>query len=210
LLLYIVLLAERSDDRKLRPIVLQRRVDLQALGSIKHFIDNLQDIPNIPNDFVGESQSTIPEAGVGLFAKKDIKKGEKICEYIGKKIRRVPKDARYCIKLRNGMYVDAIDPNSGHGRFSNDSLHKLLDNAEFVEDFANTVFLEATRDIKAGEEIFCSYGWEYYLNEDLDIHYRRQGVIRYWSDILPASTNPLHRSSTYTLAKIIGTENEIA
>ena len=53
---------ERSHDRRLRPIILQRRVDLEALGSI------LQDVPNISSNMVGETQSTLPDAGLGLFA----------------------------------------------------------------------------------------------------------------------------------------------
>lgn len=72
------------NGRKLRPITLQRSVNLQALGTISKFIATLQDIPNIPNDFVGETNSTILEAGLGLFAKRDIKKGDKICDYLGK------------------------------------------------------------------------------------------------------------------------------
>jgi len=193
------------NGRKLRPITLQRSVNLQALGTISKFIATLQDIPNIPNDFVGETNSTILEAGLGLFAKRDIKKGDKICDYLGKLYRRVPKgDARYCIRLLNGSYIDAIDIKSCHGRFANDACHKLLDNAIFVEDFDNSVYLEASRDIRAGEEIFCSYGWDYYLNEDLDLQYRRQGIIRYWSDIVAASIDPLHRSNAIKLGKIIG------
>mgnify|MGYP000659118848 CR=1 FL=1 len=121
-------------------MIIERHVNLQALGAIQHFISTLEDIPNIPNDFVGETQSTILEAGLGLFAKRDIKKGDFICAYNGKKCRRVPKDARYCIKLFNDIYLDAIDIKSCHGRFSNDPCHSLLDNSVFVEDFNNSVF----------------------------------------------------------------------
>ena len=174
---------------------------------MQHFISTLRDIPNIPSDIVGETQSTIPEAELGLFARRDIKKGEFICAYNGKKYRRVPKEARYCIRLLpNGMYLlDAIDIKSCHGRFSNDPCHHLLDNSVIVGDFDNSVILEATRDIRAGEEIFCSYGWEYYTNEDLNINFRRKGILRYWSNnIVSASSNPSHRSEIKKLAKLIG------
>ena len=71
-----------------------------------------------------------------------------IYKYTGKKLRREPKEARYCMRLLNGMYVDSSNPKSSHGRYSNDSLHKLLDNAEFVEDkIYGTVYLERPFDI---------------------------------------------------------------
>ena len=65
------------------------------------------------------------------------------------------------------MAVNALPVKSALGRYANDAsgitrVKGLKNNAEYVVD-GNRCFLEATRDIKKGEEIFVGYGKEYWI-----------------------------------------------
>jgi hypothetical protein len=124
--------------------------------------------------------STIPGAGLGLFAKKNFagrketklgkKPGEKIVPYSGRLIdtetEALPSDKTYVLQLDARYFVDAQDYRlSSLGRYANcsaqiDQRNKLTkgNNAEFAIDVAKqTAWIRAKKPIKAGEEIFVSY-----------------------------------------------------
>jgi hypothetical protein len=115
-------------------------------------------------------RSTIPKAGKGLFTTVAIVKGKRIAEYKGRLVRW--KDVKY-EDATNGylMYITSqavIDarPSKALGRYTNDArgsgrINGLRNNAEYVSE--NTrCFIEATRNIKAGEEILVGYGKDYW------------------------------------------------
>lgn len=98
-------------------------------------------------------------AGLGLFATKDFKKGERIIEYIG---NRVPTGDDgpvnlYIFNVNKKIDIDG-SPRWNTARYAN---HSCVPNAEAVNE-NNRIFIEAIKSIKAGEEITYDYGKEYY------------------------------------------------
>jgi len=100
--------------------------------------------------------------GQGAFATRKIRKGQRIIEYVGK---RMPWDAAsedpddphtFLFGLSDGNLVinAAIDGNDA--RWIN---HSCAPNCEAVEE-RNRVFIYALRDLQPGEELFYDYGLE--------------------------------------------------
>ena len=126
-------------------------------------------------------KSTIPNGGLGLFAKKKFAKGEKIIEYIGEyknydtqnDSSEVHKGHTYCFEYKLGHCIDAADELvSSIARFANDSHSSgKKNNARFSVWFKNKdkthVFLKAKHTIKVGDEILVSYGKSYWNTRDL-------------------------------------------
>ena len=112
-------------------------------------------------------RSQLPGAGMGLFTKTDIPKGGRIVEYAGRK--RKWKDVKhldgyngYLLRINRTTAIDARAISSGQGRYANDAngisrVPGLRNNAEYLI-YGNRVFIEATRKIRPGEEIFAAYG----------------------------------------------------
>ena len=125
--------------------------------------------------------SSIPDAGLGLFAATAITKGATITEYCGEKIDHKEALARRArgiggyIRVIEAQhsYIDGIkDPDKASretcGSFVNDGGHSgKADNAVFERKWNEKaacyrVFIRAKRNIDAGEEIFASYGKGYW------------------------------------------------
>lgn len=115
--------------------------------------------------------SQLPNSGMGLFTKTDIPKGSRTIEYTGR--RKKWKDVKhldghngYLLRLSRTTAIDAKPKRSGLGRYTNDAMGisripGLRNNAEYLI-YGNRVFIEATRNIRKGEEIFVSYGMEFW------------------------------------------------
>lgn len=101
--------------------------------------------------------------GKGVFARKRIRKGERIIEYVGRKLPEAEADELYgdynepdgivlLFTLENGMVIDgAVGGNDA--RYIN---HSCKPNCEAViED--DRVFIEAISDIRKGEELTYDY-----------------------------------------------------
>jgi len=125
--------------------------------------------------------STIPFAGVGLFATRNFKKNEIITGFSGEIIDRKEADKRRKLGLdthirdldKPYVYIDGfktIEESFGKGgaQFANDALDNELNNAVFYKRYGTdsnpipSIWLKAKRDIKSGEEIFVSYGKDYW------------------------------------------------
>ena len=100
-------------------------------------------------------------AGQGLFAEQNIKQGTKIIRYIGEKItheeseRRLAAGNVYIIGLNERYAIDGDIPNNT-ARFIN---HSCDPNCH-TEQFGNTIWLVAIKDIRAGEELTYNYGYD--------------------------------------------------
>jgi len=112
--------------------------------------------------------STIPNAGKGLFASKEFKKGEEIGQYTGDKLTRNQADA---IPDAQGAYilchidecVDARRTNSTPLRYMNDPRGTgKRSNARFVA--SNRFAVRTTKKVKKGEELLVEYGRRYWEN----------------------------------------------
>lgn len=102
--------------------------------------------------------------GRGAFATRDIKKGERICEYAGERISISEADRRYDVAGRHHTYVftlstgRCIDGAVG-GNDSRYFNHSCEPNCEAIEDRGH-IYIDATRSIKAGEELLYDYSYD--------------------------------------------------
>lgn len=128
--------------------------------------------PDGNDENVDIKKSKIPRAGNGLYAKKDFTKGDFICWYMGFLIEEDMVDngyydSDYLLKLRGkDMYICAEDKKSCYGRYINDGLSKYKSNCEFeTYDDVLSSGIKAKRKIKRGDELYISYGPEYWTDE---------------------------------------------
>lgn len=99
-------------------------------------------------------------AGMGLAAKRDFKKGERIIEYIGliKKTKDVEEDlTKYLFEINKSYTIDG-SPRWNLARYIN---HSCEPNAESVVT-KGRVYIDAIKAIKEGDEITYDYGKEYF------------------------------------------------
>ncbi len=119
--------------------------------------------------------SQLPGAGMGLFAEKDFKKGDTIVKYEGEKItwkeciKRNNKQESvgcYYLFINNRKCIDAQHTLWALGRYANDAtgfnrIPGLRNNSRYEVE-KGEAYIIASRNIKAGEEIFVSYGRGYW------------------------------------------------
>jgi hypothetical protein len=111
-------------------------------------------------------KSNIPGAGNGLFATKDFRRDEIIIPYRGevlnkeqKEIRYPNNDAEYLFQINKNTFIDATDPKmSNLSRYAN---HKPFSTANAKLTTRGNI--KSKKAIKAGEEIFVTYGKDFRL-----------------------------------------------
>ncbi len=100
-------------------------------------------------------------AGLGLFAVKDIKKGDWIIEYIGiiRKNKEIEGNTtQYLFEVNTRITIDG-GPRWNTARYINHSCKKGNAESKIV---GKQVFIKAIRDIKMGDEITYDYGKEFF------------------------------------------------
>lgn len=120
-------------------------------------------------------KSRLPGAGKGLFTTKSLRKDSKIIEYRGEIIgyaeyrRRARKEEdHYLFYLRRDLCIDAMHTPQYKARYANDArgftrIKGIKNNSDYVI-FGDKCFIVASRDIKAGEEIFVDYTHHYWVS----------------------------------------------
>lgn len=116
-------------------------------------------------------KSKLPKAGKGLFTKVDIPKGTRLVEYKGRvQPWREVKDEDgingYLMYINRNVVINGLTAMKSLARYANDAgglvrLAGVRNNSEFISE-GKRCYIDATRNIKAGEEIFASYGREYW------------------------------------------------
>lgn len=116
-------------------------------------------------------KSQLPKAGKGLFTKVQIRKGTRIVEYKGRiqpwrKVKDEDGHNGYLMYINRNTVINALPAVKTLGRYANDArgitrIEGLRNNAEYVSE-GKRCFIEATRTINAGEEIFVGYGRAYW------------------------------------------------
>ena len=123
-------------------------------------------------------QSSIEKAGLGLFSCRDFKKNDIICPYKGEILTKKELDERYgksdidyspyAVQMSTDkfMYCSCF---RGLGSYANCKTGN--NNAKLVvSNPHNTVNVKATKNIKEGQEIFVSYGKNYF--RDINTEHR--------------------------------------
>jgi uncharacterized protein len=123
-------------------------------------------------DYLYTRESQIPGAGSGLFTAIPVYRHEVIAIFKGKILSDQEaalkaakgKDA-YFINMPDGTILDAIKKNS-FAKYANDAAglvkSAFRNNSKITLNEDGHVCVVASRKIKAGEEIFCSYGVNYW------------------------------------------------
>jgi SET domain-containing protein len=117
-----------------------------------------------PNPYVELRTSAIQ--GTGAFATRNIKKGTRIIEYLGQRISWRTADKRYDDEnmKRHHTFLFTVDEkicidgavNGSDARFLN---HSCDGNCEATNE-RKRIFIDARRNIKAGEELLYDYAYE--------------------------------------------------
>ncbi len=99
-------------------------------------------------------------AGLGLFAAQDIPKGTRVIEYVG---RVVSKEEEYTSRSKYLFEVSKKKTIDGKPKWNLAGYinHSCRPNCE-VETPRGRVFIDAVKNIKAGEELTYDYGKEYF------------------------------------------------
>lgn len=101
-------------------------------------------------------------AGLGLFARTDLKKGEFVMEYTGEKISAEEADRRggkYLFTVTDDIVLDGKG-REHIGRYIN---HSCKPNCEAeVDEDEERIFIYAKKPIGTGEELTYDYGKEYF------------------------------------------------
>lgn len=120
--------------------------------------------------------STIPGAGLGLFATRHYNEGEWICAYNGEAIfqclyERSKSDGKYALEISPEFVVDAKDESSirspyDTGRYINGTKNPVLANCEYYLTKYGKMFpiayVRCIRPVKPGQEFLCDYGPSYH------------------------------------------------
>ncbi|MCU0421403.1 MAG: SET domain-containing protein [Bacteroidia bacterium] len=122
-------------------------------------------------------KSQLPKAGKGLFTAKPFKKGEIIVEYEGERLTWKECEARnqnkkgkekgaYYFYINAKNCIDAEYCPAALGRYANDAkgparVKGLTNNAEY-QVIKGKPYIVAKKNIKMGDEIFVSYGEDYW------------------------------------------------
>lgn len=100
-------------------------------------------------------------AGLGLFAMDTFRKGERIVEYIGKRLTNTQVDNiienRYLLEANDRYTIDG-SARSNTARYAN---HACVPNA-FAETIRGRVYLISKKAIYSGDEITWNYGRNYF------------------------------------------------
>ncbi len=123
-------------------------------------------------DYLYVKLSQLEGAGNGLFTAIDIYKNEIISIFKGEIIdvneaeqRAKQNNDRYFINLLDGSIMDSMHTDC-FAKYANDTKgstnSRFKNNAEITLDEEDNVCIKAIKKIKAGEEVFCSYGKRYW------------------------------------------------
>ena len=145
------------------------------------------------SSMVRVGKSTIPNAGLGLFADKDITEGERIrgATYGGRimnfnEAKKIPmKEKDYVMALHLNVHVDAKEHYGYMARYINDTYKtEKSRNCKFLKmSVENRASVIAMRDIERGEELFAEYGSGYWRARNGEIDADRGDVENFKRDM---------------------------
>lgn len=131
---------------------------------------SLNQFDKITDEKVIIQESSIPEAGRGVFAKQDIKKDEiiSVCPFIVEDNSEKIEESI----ISDYVFINIDDENKRSIVLGNCSMynHKEDYNVSYYQSTKphNNMIFFAERDIKKGEELFISYGTDYWSSRDIE------------------------------------------
>ncbi len=148
---------------------------MKSSNTEDHYIET-NSIEALESDYLYIKSSQIKNAGKGLFTAIVIYKDEIISLFKGEVIankeakkRAQQNDDKYFINLLDGSILDSMHRDC-YAKYANDaeglSSSSFKNNAKITLDDDNNVCIKASKKMKSGEEVFCSYGkryWEKHL-----------------------------------------------
>lgn len=125
-------------------------------------------------------KSSLPGAGKGLFTESLIPAGTRIVEYKGrittwKEVKASEVENNYIFYVNRNHVINTDTYKKALGRYANDAggLTKIkgVRNNSIYAVYDDKMYIEATRDIFPGEEIFVDYGRDYWktMRENMKI-----------------------------------------
>jgi len=121
--------------------------------------------------YIFVKKSGLPNTGKGLFTKIAIKKGTRIVEYKGrlqswKEVKAEDGHNGYLMYIHRKAVINALPAVKTLGRYANDAqgltrIKGVRNNSEYISE-GKKCFIEAIKNIEAGEEILVGYGREYW------------------------------------------------
>ena len=137
-----------------------------------------------PKNFVVKA-STIESAGDGLFLNEDAEKDVMVARYSGKLINEeemvAMADTAYVVRIKTGLYLDASSQAEWEGRLINDgAVSNRVVNVRLAADLRcnycevtgkHWIKVIATTDISAGQELFLSYGDDYWARRTAETNH---------------------------------------
>lgn len=166
-------------------------------------------------------KSQLPKAGNGLYALKEYRRGDIVCEYEGEIVTWAECERRsdqgyegYVFFFSKNRCVDAYFTPWAFGRYANDArgigrVKGLRNNAVYetkVRNGEKRVFIVASMTIQPGQEIFVHYGDDYwrYLNATRDLFLKMEREKRHQREQQKATkktTKPSGKKSPKKAAK---------
>jgi len=133
---------------------------------------NCNTIEALEADYLYKKLSQLANSGYGLFTAIAIYKDESIAVFKGELLTDIQAEKRasegndnYFINLLNGSIMDSMNVTC-FAKYANDASgfvnSNFKNNAKITLDDNDKVCIQATRNIKANEELFCSYGKNYW------------------------------------------------
>jgi hypothetical protein len=144
------------------------------MNELKIFKDFDFDHIDIPEEcYLFIRKSSIAGAGDGLFTCIDIFKNEIVSVFKGviinlKEAEKIKKSGnhQYFMDLPSGRVFDTSNTHC-YAKYANDSIGNISKNNAVISMDGKTVVLVAIKKIKAGSEIFTSYGNKYWGTRQL-------------------------------------------
>jgi hypothetical protein len=144
---------------------------------LKQPITDYNNIDATEADYLFIDISQLPNAGKGLFTAIPIYKEEIIAQYKGEILtllqasnRAVAGNDHYFINIVDGGILDSMHV-ACFAKYANDAKgyvdSTFKNNAKITLDDEENICLVAMRNIRIGEEVFCSYGKKYWIKHRL-------------------------------------------
>jgi hypothetical protein len=160
-------------ERPMEAVLRQLDEIKSELHELKRHTTAAAVIPPPPTDTHEVLPSHIPCAGLGLFVKRQVKGGHKVCDYPGEVIdraemrRRYPTEkGTYVAYIDNNTYIDAVNTAS-FGRYANcRNNHNKCTLRVNTRTKTAAIYVKAGCTLEPGEEVYMSYRSNYTLPQE--------------------------------------------